>query len=992
QAVSDAVNYTIRMEPGVQHPSETLEKGSGSCRDSAWLMVHVMRQLGIAARFCSGYLIQLKADQKPVDCGPAGPAEDFTDLHAWAEIYLPGAGWVGLDPTSGLLAGEGHIPLCSAADFVNAAPLTGALLGGGQVETNFEFDMKVTRIKETPRTTLPYTTEQSKAIEALGHQLDKRLKGQDIRLTMGGEPTFVSATEMEADEWNTDALGPTKERYADQLLRRLYKQWAPGGFLHHGQGKWYPGEPLPRWAYTAYWRPDGQAVWTDPELFAKAEVNYGYTNKESQAFTTLLAENLGLSPEYIRAGFEDLYYYLWKERRLPMNVTVDDPRLEDELERKKISEVFDQGLGTPVGHLLPVARGVFPDEWMTGPWFLGSEEMFLHPGNHPMGYRLPIDGLPWASRNDHPFLEPYDPAIPRQPFPPERLLPPPLRGNKVLMQSPGDDRESPEDREARLSGEAEERRKKRDELIKELRERQRLAAANPPAIGQSAAGQVRTGLCVEPRDGRLNVFFPPLIQAKDYLELVAAVEETAKSLGTPVRIEGYKPPSDPRLASFSVTPDPGVIEVNIHPSTDWSEIVSKTRTLYEEARNCGLGTEKYLQDGRHSGTGGGNHIVVGGGTPLDSPFLRRPDLLRSLITYFNNHPSLSYLFSGMFIGPTSQAPRLDEARLENIYELETAFSALPETNTIQDNCQWLVDRVLRNHLVDMTGNTHRAELCIDKLFSPESTTGRLGLVEMRGFEMPPHPDMSLAQQVLVRGLLSRFWDQPYTAKLERWGTSLHDRWMLPHFLEDDIQDVVEDLNAHDLEFDPAWFSPHLEFRMPLIGELDHRNIHLEVRQAIEPWNVLGEESTSGGMARYVDSSVERVQVKLSNLTETRHVLTCNGVPVPLHPTGRRGEFVAGVRFRAWAPFSALHPTKPINSPLTFDLIDTWNQRSLAACQYHVVHPGGRAYEDFPLNAFVAESRRRSRFFDMGKSPGWHDPTPPEKTADFPLTLDLQRYS
>ncbi|MEM9079435.1 MAG: transglutaminase family protein, partial [Verrucomicrobiota bacterium] len=676
QAVHDAVSYTIRMEPGVQTPHETLEKGKGSCRDSAWLLVHVMRRLGIAARFCSGYIIQLKADQKPIDDGPSGPEEDFTDLHAWTEIYLPGAGWVGLDPTSGLLAGEGHIPLCGSADFVNAAPLSGSIVTTEEVDCEFEFDMEIKRIMETPRTTLPYTPEQSEAIEALGYELDKKLRTKDIRLTMGGEPTFVSATEMEADEWNTEALGETKEKYADLLLRRLYDKFSPGGFLFHGQGKWYPGEQLPRWAYSSYWREDGQSIWTNPDLFARQEVDYGFSSKESDAFSQLLAKNLGLPTDYIRAGYEDIYYYLWKERRLPMNVTVKDPRLHDELERERIAKIFDEGLGTEVGHLLPLARGLHPDEWLTGPWFLGSEEMFLAPGNHPMGYRLPIDGLPWAKLEDQPYLEPYDPAIPRQPFPRERLVPPPLQGSSIVMQNPHDEFESFEELEARLAGEAEERRKRRDKIIAELKERQQTAVLTPPEQGQSARSQIRTGLVVEPREGRLNVFMPPLVQAEDYLELVAAVEETAKELGTPVRLEGYKPPSDPRLNSFSVTPDPGVIEVNIHPSKTWQEIVDKTKILYDEARHCGLGTEKYLQDGRHSGTGGGNHIVIGGESPLDSPFLRRPDLLRSLISYFNNHPSLSYLFSGTFIGPTSQAPRLDEARSDALYELETAFSSL----------------------------------------------------------------------------------------------------------------------------------------------------------------------------------------------------------------------------------------------------------------------------------------------------------------------------
>lgn len=972
QAVSEVVGYTIRMEPGVQSPEETLQIGTGSCRDSAWLMVNTMRRLGVAARFCSGYLIQLKADQKPVDGGAEGPAEDFTDLHAWTEIYLPGAGWVGLDPTSGLLAGEGHIPLCSTAHYRDAAPLTGGLMESEKVECKFEFEMEVQRIHETPRVTKPYTEAQEKEIEKLGHFIDRKLKAQDVRLTMGGEPTFVSASEMESNEWNIDALGPTKKGYGETLLRRLHERFSPGGFLHHGQGKWYPGEPLPRWAFTSYWREDGQPVWTDPELFGRPGKDYGHTAETSQAFSKLLAKNIGVSDDFIRTAHEDIYYYLWKERRLPINVSVDDSRLATKLERETLSKVFEQGVGAPVGHILPLFHEPDANDWLTGPWLMASEQIFLHPGNHPMGYRLPLDSLPWAKHDDQPNLEEADPSIRRAPLDGERLLPPSMRkqASPIRMQNAYGDAQG-------LSSE-------------EVLERQRKAALQVPEKGESAKDQVRTALCVEAREGLLHVFFPPVPDTEAYLELVAAVEETARELKTPILIEGYKPPHDPRINSFSVTPDPGVLEINIHPSKNWDQIVERTRVLYDEARKCGLGTEKFMQDGRHSGTGGGNHIVVGGETPLDSPFLRRPDLLQSVITYFNNHPSLSYLFSGLFIGPTSQAPRFDEARHEAAYELETAFSALPKTDTTLESCQWLIDRILRNHLVDLTGNTHRSEICIDKLFGP-GPTGRLGLVEFRGFEMPPHPEMSLSQQLLIRGLIARFWDQPYEQKLIRWGSSLHDKWMLPHYLKDDLDEIIDDLTQHGLHFQKEWYEPHLEFRFPMLGEHTERNVHMEFRQAGEPWNVLGEESSSSGTSRYVDSSVERVQVKVSNLTDSRHLITCNGIPLPLAPTGRKGEFVAGVRYRAWSPFSAMHPTLPINSPLTFDLVDRWNETSLGACQYHVVHPGGRSYDDFPLNAMVAESRRRSRFFHMGKTGGKINPSIPQPNPDYPLTLDLQRF-
>ena len=954
QRLQTEISYLIRLEPGVQTPEETLTRAAGSCRDSSWLLVQMCRHLGLAARFVSGYLLQLVPDVKPLE-GPGGPATDFTDLHAWCEVYLPGAGWIGLDPTSGLLAGEGHIPLACSPDPQSAAPISGSV---DACEVEFSHSMRIERIYEAPRVTKPYSAAQWAALQHLGQTVDQALAAGDVRLTQGGEPTFVSVTDQDAPEWNTEAMGPSKRGLGGELLARLRARYAPEGLVHLGQGKWYPGEQLPRWSLNLYWRADQQPMWRTPRLLAAEGADHGAHSAQGARFLGEVADRLALASEQVFPAFEDVWYYLWRERRLPSNVDPLHSELDDPIERARLRRIFDQGLARVVGHVLPISRDA--SGWRSGSWFLRDERCYLIPGDSPLGLRLPLDSLPWSAPGDRDPLFMRDPSLPQQPLPAWRDYREQASGCRAPQVQ-------------RPSG---------------LNTADGLA----PTLHQSATGLVRTALCAEARDGRLHLFMPPLARLEDYLELLGVIEATAEAQDVPVVIEGYEPPRDARLRLLRVTPDPGVLEVNVHPVESWDALVEQTEFLYEAAHQTRLGSEKFMLDGRHTGTGGGNHFVLGGATPKDSPFLRRPDLLASMLAYWHNHPALSYLFSGLFIGPTSQAPRVDEARHESVYELEVAMREMARLEASGNPPPpWLVDRLFRNLLIDVTGNTHRAEFCIDKLFAPESVTGRLGLLELRAFEMPPHARMSLAQQLLMRALVARFWAQPYRpGTLKRWGTELHDRFMLPHFVETDLQDVLQELRDAGYDFDPAWFAPHLEFRFPRIGDFAARDVAVELRSALEPWHVMGEEGGPGGTARYVDSSLERLQVKVRGLVDERHVLTCNGYALPLHPTGTNGEFVAGVRYRAWQPPSCLQPTIGVHAPLTFDLVDTWQSRSLGGCQYHVAHPGGRNYTTFPVNAFEAEARRLARFFRRGHTPGSVDAAPVQRSAYYPFTLDLRR--
>lgn len=993
-----------QARPGAVNADAVLARGSGSPWEAAWLLVLCLRHLGLAARFTSGYRVFLAPASSPIHAwsenSPAGSDPGFADsasLHAWAEVFLPGGGWIGLDPSAGIFTHEGYLPLAATPDPLRARPWVAETFDDQEplaVVTPLQVheSLRIRRLLPAPAPA-PYTEAQWRDIQALGKLVDEQLRVEKLELAMAPSACFT-AWNSGAPEWST-VVGPAQRNAAEDLIARLRLGLAPGGVLHEGQGEWFSGEPLPRWRLNCYFRADGQAIWRHSKLLGAVQLDgdpkgtspsatlpQGFGARlrwpadnagreladaaDAERFARALARALGVSADSLMPAHEDPLYDLWLNRR---HIQFEPPAevLRNPIQRRALAAKLSKTSQAPVGFALPLRWDHLAGRWSTGTWNLRRSGLYLMPGASAMGYRLPLDGLPAGDDAPH-AIDPERCPFEERPLLPEIYGELSARLTRFIPHPAPPDAADPD-----------------------------LPPAKPP----------RTALCVEVREGRLAVFLPPLTHLEHWLDLVATVEAAAEAAGLPVLLEGYEPPEDCRLRRLTIEPDAGILRI-VLPASDSSEELSvRLATIYREAEASGLRAERVAGDGRRLPPGGNAEIVLGGTSPTASPFLVRPQLLHSLIAYWQQHPSLSYFFAGQRIGPSGIAPRPDEGRDDALYELDIALARMPLDEVPGP---WVPDRALRHLLADPAGDIRKAEIRIDQLYSPDRSSARQGLVGIRSFETAPDARLATVQALLLRALVAYLGRRPADPRLADFGPDLHDRYLLPGPLWEDLREVVRDLGRAGLPVQAEWFEPFRAQRFPVLGRLRIGDAGLELRSAHEPWPVLSEEVTAGGVTRFIDSANQRVQVEIAGFLPHRHVLACNGHRVPMQPTRARGRFFAGVRYKAWTPISTQHPRVPPVHSLVFDLLDARSGEVLGGCTWFPARPdlygtvaapppepdsddspSSRKPRWRPQPAALPPWSPGGRFLEFG-SGARHLPIPEEgPRTRFPCLLDLTRF-